>query len=717
MLKNLFSILFEVDTRALGIYRILLGWLCFWDIFRRWDFINIFYTDFGIKTQFAKSSSFSIFNYLGNDATLVYIVFIIGILFSIFLMIGFKTKFSHFIITIIIISIHVSVTKVGNSGDMFMNCILIWTLFLPLGKSISIDSLILSLKNHKENNLDELNDRTHGINRPIQIYSLAYFAMLFQISAIYFFTALDKHGHDWMYGKAFYKMLQLDGFITTIGHSIRDYITYPISKFFTFSTLYLEYSVPFLLFIPFYNYIFRLILALSLTIFHLSIRLTMNVGLFSQIMITTFPLLLNKKIFEKIKKYVQSKHSQNRFILFYDSDCGFCHYTVRIIKRLDIYNLISFDHGHSKNNIKPKNFDNLSEKTAMLYEVNSNKLWIRHQAFGKIITLLPLGKLISWIFFIPYFSELFGKIYDQIAINRTKISIFFGLPACNLPNINEPFNVKITKNTTKFINIKKEFKSLVKILSPIILLIMLSSAVNSALIENPGVQSFLVRNNFIDKKNNHSNHQKKNISISKNYFNWDNKKILKKISTYPRMIQMWKMFSPNVLSKDNLIVVEAFLNDGSTVNPFTGQKPVLDNTDFTVVMKNKSQLWRKYFENFNSVDARHAGSKSFKNWILNPNNTYFGNKLDYKKLDSVKIWKITQLSPSIVLDKQQMFKKIRLPKEVTKDCLTCKKIYKNSYKKNQNNLFRNPKEEDNFKEKLPQNLEEYMKLAREKNNN
>ena len=36
------------------------------------------------------------------------------------------------------------------------------------------------------------------------------------------------------------------------------------------------------------------------------------------------------------------------------------------------------------------------------------------------------------------------------------------------------------------------------------------------------------------------------------------------------MIQMWKMFSPNVLSKDNLIVVEAFL-DGTTVNPFTGK--------------------------------------------------------------------------------------------------------------------------------------------------
>ena len=131
----------------------------------------------------------------------------------------------------------------------------------------------------------------------------------------------------------------------------------------------------------------------------------MNVGLFSQIMITTFPLLINREIFKKIKEYVQSKHSQNKFILFYDSDCGFCHYTVRIIKRLDVYNLITFDHGYSKNTTKPKGFDNLSDKTAMLYEINSKKLWIRHQAFGKIISLLPFGKLMSWIFFIPYFQK------------------------------------------------------------------------------------------------------------------------------------------------------------------------------------------------------------------------------------------------------------------------------------------------------------------------
>ena len=33
------------------------------------------------------------------------------------------------------------------------------------------------------------------------------------------------------------------------------------------------------------------------------------------------------------------------------------------------------------------------------------------------------------------------------------------------------------------------------------------------------------------------------------------------------------MFSPNVLSRDNIIVVEAFLNDGNILDPFLTRQP------------------------------------------------------------------------------------------------------------------------------------------------
>ena len=56
---------------------------------------------------------------------------------------------------------------------MFLNSMLIWSLFLPLGKSISVDALMKSLKNFQELTVEDLNNRDTLINKPIQIYSIA----------------------------------------------------------------------------------------------------------------------------------------------------------------------------------------------------------------------------------------------------------------------------------------------------------------------------------------------------------------------------------------------------------------------------------------------------------------------------------------------------------------------------------------------------------------
>ena len=489
---------------------------------------------------------------------------------------------------------------------------------MPLGKSISLDSLIKSLISFKESRVSDLNDRQNGINKPIQVYSIAYFAVLFQISAIYFLSALNRtESSSWENGSAFYKMHHLDGFITSFGYLIRDYINYPISKILTYTTLYLEYSVPFLLLIPFYKSIIRLIMIILLSIFHIMIRLSMHVGLFSQIMISTFPLLIDKKIINHIKIKLTNKYKLNKFTLFYDSDCGFCHYTVRIIKRLDVFNRIVFSDGTSDDQ-RPKNFNKLANQTAILFNPQNNAIWTRHKAFGKLLSLLPLGFLISWIFFIPFLSEIFGFIYDNIAKNRTKISLLFGLPACNLPQINSENDIKI-KDT------KKSYKHIQKIgqlISPILIIIMLSGSIYSALIEHQIIEKLT----------------------------WKNKLLIRKINRLPRMIQKWKMFE-NVPNTDQIIIVEANLDNGKTINPFTGKEPNLNSTDYKILMKNKSQLWRKYFEWLYNKYIKENRNKQFKrdfqNWLLNPDNTYFDKNLNGAKIKSVEIWKVTQSSPRI----------------------------------------------------------------------
>ena len=120
-------------------------------------------------------------------------------------------------------------------------------------------------------------------------------------------------------------------FITFIGHSIRDYVTFLFLNFF-FSALYLEYAVPFFIF-PFYNYIFRFI-ALFYNNFS-SFYKTNNECwiIFSS---NDYNFLLIKKYLKKLK-IVQKKHSQNKFFYFTIQMWILSLYS-KDNKRLDVYN-------------------------------------------------------------------------------------------------------------------------------------------------------------------------------------------------------------------------------------------------------------------------------------------------------------------------------------------------------------------------------------------
>ena len=61
---KLFKPWFYVDSRSLGIFRIFLGILCFADIIRRWDYIDIFYTNNSIISASLNNSYYKMFTLL-----------------------------------------------------------------------------------------------------------------------------------------------------------------------------------------------------------------------------------------------------------------------------------------------------------------------------------------------------------------------------------------------------------------------------------------------------------------------------------------------------------------------------------------------------------------------------------------------------------------------------------------------------------------------------
>jgi len=622
---NLFKPWFAVDSRSLGLFRIVFGYLCLFDILRRWEFIDIFYTQASIIQSSLTSSSYKNFTLLNTFTASweVHLFFLFGIVFSFMLMIGYKTKLSQVMCAIIIISIHNRAIMLENAADFFMNCMLIWTVFLPLGISFSIDSLSNTLKNNKENSIDDLNNRDFGVKKSQTLYSFAYFCMIYQLATIYFFTGLDKTGYDWMNGSAVYKMFQLDTFLTPVGYFLREYITFPVSKFFTYSTLGIEYFAPVILFFPFYSYILRFLFIIVYSIFHISIRLVIKVGLFSYVLMCCFILLIDKYFIEKFKLFILNRYKNNKYILFYDSDCGFCHYSIRVIKRLDVFQRLVFaDKTYSGK--KPNSLDDALNYSALLYNPTNEKVWLKHEVFGKILIILPFGFLFGWIFFIPGVSIIFRKIYDIVAFRRTDISKYFGLPACDLEK-------KLVKenNSNDFVIpfYKKNLIHIKNTVNVFVLLIIFWSSINYSLAANDGVNDLM-----------------EDYGFGKNYFKHN--QTLKKIAYYPRMIQRWNMFSPTVLATDKVLIIEATLTNGDIIDPFTGVKPVLDNVDYNVLWHNHNQFWRKFSSRV-TKKGRKSVLNRFETWLKRYNNTYFEDNLYGNRIKEVKIWSLSQRNKDI----------------------------------------------------------------------
>ena len=630
---NLIKPWFSIDKRILGIYRLFFGILIFSDILRRWDTRHIFYSNNGVVHHYNNSSYFSLLNIFDHilKPWMIDFFFILGLFFSILLIIGYRTKLSHLISGAILISLHNRVVLVENAGDFVMNCMIVWSFFLPLGSAISIDSLRRSIKQYNESNTDDLNIKPK--KESFEYFSIAYFAFLFQISAIYFFTGLNKTGSDWMQGTAVYYFYQLDTFLTPLGAFIRDYVGINFSKLATYSTLGLELLVPFLLFFPIYTRYLRQIAVLSLVVFHLIIMSSLSIGLFSQTMMVSFILLLDGKLLDSLKSYF-NKIKNTKYILFYDADCGFCHYSAQIIKRLDIFNRISFDNQNTKKE-KPNGFDNLIKNTAIVLNPKNGEIWIKHLAFAKLISLFPFGFLISWIFYIPGITNILEKCYDLVAENRTKISTFLGLAACNLQNNKDEKNIRETgpeKSNDIF-----DFERIMYLVNSSVVFILLLSCINYNLVANESVNEYMEKYGF--EKFKHT-------------------KPLRKLMTYPRMIQRWNMFSPSVLKRDKWLIVEAKLNDGSIIDPFTGNPPVLDSVEYDLLWKDINQFWRKYLTR---IEKKNTQIRQFKTWLLHPENNYFQETIGDKKIESVKLWFLTQMNPSINSNKEYTVYKKELP--------------------------------------------------------
>jgi len=307
------------------LFRILLGFMLLRDWFGRLPYLRDFYTEDGVLPLSAHLPAtsglyhFSLFDHLQSLPS-VQFAFFVGLVGYLGILLGYKTRVSLIVSFVFLTSMLNRNPLILSNSHLVLVTMLLWTLFLPMGKRFALDCI--KNKNNSNEAKEQSKPTETGLEseqqtdqRPAQRTapshrsmdaeilskpSPAAFAIVLQIALIYFWSAVVKYGESWQDGTAVFLSLQLDQFVTPLGHTVAQL---PLGwlSIMTFATLTLEWSAPLLILSPFAQPLLRRLAILALTSMHMGIMLTMNVGDFSPIMVATYALLLRPEDWRDLK--------------------------------------------------------------------------------------------------------------------------------------------------------------------------------------------------------------------------------------------------------------------------------------------------------------------------------------------------------------------------------------------------------------------------------
>lgn len=225
-----------------------------------------------------------------NNENNITLFLIIGIIFSLFLFLGFLKKLSAIVLFLLLLIFKHRNIYLLDGGDN-----VIWIL-LPFMSFI--DSYSFS------KGYDNLINKISVKFKSYSIIMSKYFsfAIIIQLCIIYFFASLHKlQGEVWLNGTALYYVLKSEDFNASFINNLIAQSTYLVA-FLTWITIIFQFAFPFLI----WNKKTKLKIILIGIFFHIGIFILLRVDNFSFIMIGVYAILLYDNeylnLFSKFKK-------------------------------------------------------------------------------------------------------------------------------------------------------------------------------------------------------------------------------------------------------------------------------------------------------------------------------------------------------------------------------------------------------------------------------
>jgi predicted DCC family thiol-disulfide oxidoreductase YuxK len=449
----------RIDARSLGLFRLAMGVVLFYDLLRRARYLRDFYSNDGVLPNHSH-----LFNVLGmhepervwsvlhafssvgeNQTAFCFILFFYACFF-----IGFHTRAFHVVSLACLVSLDARNILLEGPGSFAAIALLAFTAFLPLGSRFSYDSLRASMDARDEKDARALNDRRRPPPEAVQAArapgwtptSFAALAVLVQIGVIYGAMALQQKGDAWRDGSALYYALNAERLTSAAGAWARGFLGAGALAAWTRAFRLAELGVPVLLLVP-AGFRFTRGVAVGLVLFTgLTLGVFFSFGLLGWTLVASAALLIPPGTWDRVEDHARPSRART---VIYDVDCGVCLWIARLLARLDLRGDLTFQGNDDLEGLSARSATGTIERRALPAEVTADlvggtvvvvdpkgRVYTRARAVAEAVQALPLGWLVAWAMKLPGIVHLLGLAYDAVATRRQRISVAMGKAACGI---------------------------------------------------------------------------------------------------------------------------------------------------------------------------------------------------------------------------------------------------------------------------------------------
>ncbi|UYZ63448.1 HTTM domain-containing protein [Hymenobacter weizhouensis] len=257
---------FTLDLRALALLRITVALVLLLDLGIRSTDLEAHYSNLGVlPLPVLIEHNWNPYLFSLHASTGLWqgqaLLFLAAAAAAVALLLGHRTRLVTALSWLLLVSVQNRNPLISQGGDDLLRMLLFWGFFLPWGRVYSLDA------------------RRQPAPEQLTYCSMATVAYVVQLALVYWCTALLKTGTEWTQdGTALYYAFSLDQILMPGGRLLYPYPE--VLRGLTFAAYYTELVLPFVLFIPFRVAWWRLLFVVVMYGFHLSISLTLFVGLF-----------------------------------------------------------------------------------------------------------------------------------------------------------------------------------------------------------------------------------------------------------------------------------------------------------------------------------------------------------------------------------------------------------------------------------------------------